>query len=326
MKPLISVVITTHNRCDKLKNALISVSEQTYDNIEIIVVDDNSTDGTKKMCDEFSSGVHLTYIYIPQTKSKGGNHARNVGILAANGKYVALMDDDDTWSKNKIEDQVCFLQENQNCAGVVCSYTEIFIQNDKTYASLIDKYYYKIVNDEFLNNDKAFPYAFVGITSALMLDRLALIDVGMFDEELIAFQEVEMIYRFRKKYRIGALKNSYVNYYNYFNVNKGQVSNSTERTSRALDYIEKKYANDFENMGEKAKSDWNITKLSCLYDRASRSGDKKMSLVYGKKAMHAQSGMKKKAVFLVKFIIIYLFSFETFIKIKSCVYGLKSKK
>lgn len=90
---LVSAIITTHNRLDLLKQAIKSVKQQTYIDIEVIVVDDASTDGTKDYC---SALTDIHYIYIPPSESRGGNHARNVGIRNANGYYIAFLDDDES--------------------------------------------------------------------------------------------------------------------------------------------------------------------------------------------------------------------------------------
>ncbi|WP_288911006.1 glycosyltransferase family 2 protein, partial [uncultured Thomasclavelia sp.] len=88
---LVSAIITTHNRLELLKRAIQSVYNQTYSNIELIVVDDASDDGTKEWAEQQS----FKFIYIPKEKSKGGNYARNLGIKSSHGKYVAFLDDDD---------------------------------------------------------------------------------------------------------------------------------------------------------------------------------------------------------------------------------------
>ena len=80
---LVSAIITTHNRVDLLKRAVKSVYAQTYKDIELIVVDDCSTDGTKEYCEAQS----FRYIHIPKEESRGGNHARNLGVLAAKGYF-----------------------------------------------------------------------------------------------------------------------------------------------------------------------------------------------------------------------------------------------
>ena len=99
---LVSAIITTHNRKDLLKRAIDSVFAQTYPNIELIVVDDASNDGTSEMCDD----NRINYIFIPKLESHGGNYARNLGIKASKGEYCAFLDDDDYWLPTKIEKQV----------------------------------------------------------------------------------------------------------------------------------------------------------------------------------------------------------------------------
>ena len=83
---LVSAIITTNNRLELLKRAIESVRTQTYSNMECIVVDDASTDGTYEYC----QGQPVRYLYIPPEESKGGNYARNRGIEMAQGEYVAF--------------------------------------------------------------------------------------------------------------------------------------------------------------------------------------------------------------------------------------------
>ena len=105
-KKIVSVVITTKNRKDLLLRAINSVRNQTYKEIEIIVVDDASTDGTREICENMDD---LVYVYIPLNESKGGNYARNLGIKTANGEYIAFLDDDDYWEVSKIQKQTLLL-------------------------------------------------------------------------------------------------------------------------------------------------------------------------------------------------------------------------
>ena len=76
--PLVSAIITTHNRKVLLKRAIDSVFAQTYPNLELIVVDDASDDGTSVVCQD--EKIH--YIFIPKAESRGGNYARNLVIIA----------------------------------------------------------------------------------------------------------------------------------------------------------------------------------------------------------------------------------------------------
>lgn len=125
-KPLVSAIITTHNRIDLLKRAVKSVYEQTYPNIELIVVDDNSTDGTQTWCE--SQNFH--YIRIPSGESKGGNYARNLGIKASKGEYVAFLDDDDYWLPEKTEKQMWLMMEKGDCVVYCFRIYEIIRKNE----------------------------------------------------------------------------------------------------------------------------------------------------------------------------------------------------
>jgi glycosyltransferase involved in cell wall biosynthesis len=90
----VSVIIPTHNRAKLLERAIKSVLEQTYANFEIIVVSDGSTDETDLIMQKYKNqDARIKYIsYYP---AKGANHARNIGIKAAEGEYIAFLDDDD---------------------------------------------------------------------------------------------------------------------------------------------------------------------------------------------------------------------------------------
>ncbi len=94
-EPLVSAVVITHNRLSMLQKAINSVLAQTYENIEIIVVDDASTDGTYEYFRN-QAEEKLAYIRIEPENSKGGNYARNRGIEAAKGTDPY---DSDGWSQ-----------------------------------------------------------------------------------------------------------------------------------------------------------------------------------------------------------------------------------
>ncbi len=106
--PLVSVIIPTYNRTDYLERTLKSVLSQTYENIEIIVVDDGSEgEANKTLCDLFSN-----VIYIKINNSGGPARPRNTGIRASSGSLIAFTDDDDVWLPHKLEKQVSVLIEN----------------------------------------------------------------------------------------------------------------------------------------------------------------------------------------------------------------------
>ena len=120
-KPLVSAIITTHNRIELLKRAILSVKNQTYPNIEIIVVNYNSNDGTTEYLNKLSdSSSNILHVYISPDESRGGNYARNQGINNAGGDYVAFLDDDDEWMPEKIEKQMELFQQDPLYGMVYC--------------------------------------------------------------------------------------------------------------------------------------------------------------------------------------------------------------
>ncbi|OXB00985.1 hypothetical protein B0A81_20065 [Flavobacterium plurextorum] len=107
--PLVTVIITTYNRKEYLQTAIQSVVNQSYSNIEILVIDDGSVNNyAQDICAKFSN---CSYHF----KSNGGlSSARNYGIKLAKGEYIAFLDDDDFWENFKIEKQVNILNKNRS--------------------------------------------------------------------------------------------------------------------------------------------------------------------------------------------------------------------
>ncbi|WP_188149877.1 glycosyltransferase family 2 protein [Teredinibacter waterburyi] len=115
MPPLVSVVIPTYNYGHYLRSSVQSVLRQTYNNIEVIIVDDGSTDDTKRVVEEFGDSVIYHY------KSNAGlSAARNTGIEIAKGKYIQFLDSDDLLGENSIESRVALLEVDDDAAFVIC--------------------------------------------------------------------------------------------------------------------------------------------------------------------------------------------------------------
>ena len=117
-KPLVSVIITTYNRESIIAGAIETVLEQSYPNIEIIVVDDNSEYNIEKKLSIFSAKIRL----LTNDKNRGANWSRAKGISAANGEYIAFLDDDDRWKSKKIEKQVEVMQQSDSIGLVTTGY------------------------------------------------------------------------------------------------------------------------------------------------------------------------------------------------------------
>lgn len=121
--PLVSTIIPTYNRYELVCSAIDSVLDQTYDNIEIIVVDDGSSDETASLQKRYKEKIR--YFHQPNA---GLSSARNLAMQAARGNYVSLLDDDDLWTPHKTEIQVACLENLPRCAFVFSDF-EIFNDN-----------------------------------------------------------------------------------------------------------------------------------------------------------------------------------------------------
>ncbi|GHU20920.1 hypothetical protein FACS1894163_13920 [Spirochaetia bacterium] len=187
MSVLVSAIIPTHNRLELLKKSIQSVLNQTYEEIELIVVDDASTDGTKEYCLQKNNFI---YLRIEPEKSRGGNHTRNLGIKKAHGEYIAFLDDDDEWLPEKTSKQVEFLNDNPEI-GLVYSGC---IVRKITHDSEIEKEQYPFRKNRG-NLNKRVLYTIPCLTITIMVRKELLFKVGLFDESLSFWQETELMIR-----------------------------------------------------------------------------------------------------------------------------------
>jgi glycosyltransferase involved in cell wall biosynthesis len=121
--PLISIYIPTHNRIDKLKRAISSVQQQTYKNIEILICDDASVDGTYEFIQELKT-VDGRIRYFRNEMVMGACAARNLGIFNAKGEFITGLDDDDEFT----EDRINFLLSNwsDKYSFICCNFTDFY--------------------------------------------------------------------------------------------------------------------------------------------------------------------------------------------------------
>jgi len=110
--PLVSVVIPTYNQPDFLREALESVFAQTFKDYEVIVVNDGSTDGTAELLEQYGDRIRVV-----TQDNQGIGRARNRGMDAAVGRYIAFLDHDDLWHPSKLETQVAYMRDHPDCVG-----------------------------------------------------------------------------------------------------------------------------------------------------------------------------------------------------------------
>ena len=123
--PLVTILIPTYNASSTIEKALESVFEQDYTSLEIIIIDDASTDDTLSVIEKFKkANTRIPIQIITKVENKGPAHSRNIGIKTAKGKYIALLDSDDYLHPDKIKTQITFLESYPDFMG--CS---TFMQN-----------------------------------------------------------------------------------------------------------------------------------------------------------------------------------------------------
>jgi len=125
--PMVSVIIPTYNRCNFVKEAIESVSQQSFTDFEILVIDDGSTDNTRSVVEQISDS-RLRYFY---KDNDGASSARNLGLVHCRGQYVSFLDADDLWPKNYLEIMVNRLQAQNQC-GFAYARVLLLQENGKT--------------------------------------------------------------------------------------------------------------------------------------------------------------------------------------------------
>jgi glycosyltransferase involved in cell wall biosynthesis len=176
--PTVSAIIPTFNRCDFLAEALASVGAQTRPPIEVIVVDDGSTDQTREMIETRFPDVH--YIY---QENQGVSAARNTGITAATGEWIALLDSDDRWKPRKLEKQ---MEALLGTAAPLAHTEEIWIRDGQqiNHRARHQKYGGHIF-------EHCLPLCAIS-PSAAVIKRSLFDEVGGFDETLPACEDYDM--------------------------------------------------------------------------------------------------------------------------------------
>jgi len=188
----VSVIIPTYNRSSLLKMAIDSVLIQSYENYEIIVVDDGSNDTTAKLIDSYAS-EKLRYFY---QKNRGRSAARNLGIEMAHGEYVAFLDSDDMFLPQKLELQACELDANPSI-GLVYSYAKNIDENGN-YLS----YHFEGNLSGWVYPALLYIKNNVITTPTVMVRAEVLAEVGGFDESMDVCEDLDLWRRIARDHQI----------------------------------------------------------------------------------------------------------------------------
>lgn len=201
----VSVIIPYYNSEGTIIRALESVINQTYKDFEIILVDDGSTDNSYKKVEEFINNHKDFKIKNLHQENLGPSKARNLGVKFAQGEYIALLDSDDSWEKDKLNIQMEYLKKNKDIA-ILGSDHNIVIENkiytkSKNTGDFIEVSFYK----------KLFKNYFAAPTVVIKKD--AFENIGGFNEAQRYAEDPLLYSKILRKYRGGKIQSPLVNIY-----------------------------------------------------------------------------------------------------------------
>lgn len=232
--PLVTVVLPTYNRPNYLRKAVESVSQQSYSNIELIVVDDCS----ETFANEVLSDYDIDLKIIRHDNNKGASAARNTGLKHAQGEFIAFLDDDDEWDSSKIEKQVSVFLSSSEKVGMVYTGRK-FAEENKIVQESIPDQEGRVWKEILMDN-------FVGSYSVAMIRSEVVSDVGLLDERFPTEQDWEWYIRIAQDWEFKAVPEALVTR----NHSHGQIS-SDYQSSRETSYplVIKKYSPEVKNEG-----------------------------------------------------------------------------
>ena len=223
-RPVVSVILPTYNRKNLVGKAIQSVLEQNYRNLELIIIDDASTDGTEEIIKEFKDARIL---YLRNPVNRGGGAARNTGIKVAKGSFIAFQDSDDLWLPDKLEKQMAVFKVSPENVGVV--YTQCDRREGDQVRRIPGEHTPQKNGDLFKG---LLSENFITLPT-VVIKKVCLEKVGGFDESLPRLQDWEFFIRIARYFEFQYIPEPLV--YSFFT--PGSISSKPEALIRALEII-----------------------------------------------------------------------------------------
>ena len=225
MNPIVSVVIPLYNKEKWIERTLLSVLNQSFTDWEAIIVDDGSTDQSVRVVEEFIRNHQGNWILLKNSNS-GQCRTRNTGIARAKGEYIAFLDADDIWSRNKLFDQVETLKTDNGISLVISPYI-IFsdINKDSNYRLVLHKGVKRTLNRWLQMRGYG-----AGTESAGMTRSSLLREIGGFDENLSTSAGLDLTIKLANRGRVAFSNRSLMAY----RIHTGQWHANTEVLSKDM--------------------------------------------------------------------------------------------
>ena len=281
---MVSVVIPTYNREKTILRAVQSVLNQTYKNLEVIVIDDCSKDKTVEMLNSISD-ERLHVIVLEQ--NGGACRARNIGVSHARGEWIAFQDSDDEWLPEKLEKQIAFMKSGEYdfsfCRG------NLILMDGRTILSPLEHYGNEPDRDWYHVLMTDFPVS----TQKFLCKRDVLKKVG-FDEALNKSQDKDFALQVAHDFKVGFLAQPLVNIYAM--QDSITYASNQEKKYDSVYRIVKKHKNEIENyIPARAFFYCNLGDYSYLFDRS-------LSLKWYQKSLKARFNKKVLAKYILTMI------------------------
>jgi glycosyltransferase involved in cell wall biosynthesis len=185
--PLVSVVLPTYNRPALLPETINSVTDQSYERIELIVVDDHSTYSQRDIVNDVSHEGIEEVVFVRHDDNKGLSAARNTGIEQASGELIAFVDDDDIWMEEKIQRQVDLFLSSRDDVGAICTGVKSINADGDVIST------WGVVPEGVITKDLL--YDTIVAVPTLLVRRSVIADAGGFDERLRVYEDREWVVR-----------------------------------------------------------------------------------------------------------------------------------
>jgi len=228
MKALVSVVMPAYNARTHIGEAIAGVLAQSYGDLELVIVDDGSVDGTGDVVRSFDD----VRIRLIRTDNRGNYHARNTALVEARGSLIAFIDADDVWDTGKVQAQVDSFERSPDI-GLCCTDHYVFTQDDPGKLFIDPLHGFR---EEYYRHDSFLDSLILEngiITSSVMIARCCLDKLGIFDTAYQNAMDYELWLRIMFNYRARYLKERLVRK----RVHPGNISRNQVTSQRAVLYI-----------------------------------------------------------------------------------------
>lgn len=230
--PIFSVVVPSYNRAHLIERTINSVMNQTYQNFELIIVDDGSTDNTE----EIVSTITDSRVYFVKQQNAGACSARNLGIYHSKGVYVSFLDSDDEWMPTMLEKQ---LDAFNNDPLVGCVYSNVDVRDhNNTNISYTN---YTLTGDIY---SAVLKQGYMAPTSAVSVKKSLLEKIGGFDVQLPASQDDDLCFKCAASARIALIEEPMVIFHIDSDQSEARISNNNKRVAMGWWLLWNKYESE----------------------------------------------------------------------------------